>query len=365
MAPRTRAATAARRVRARTTTATTPTTRCSAVAVHGGGSTTRSHGGGGGGGGYHGGGGGAASSAGYSPGGGGAGGSNYIGGLTNVKSQQPGHRRYRQRLDQHRVGRTRRPKNQPPTPPSEVQLNGVDGQRRDAHQDHRPRHTSPRSSTTRTTATRSGWWSAGRPAEVFANYKQNCLRRREAVHEAREASQSPRSPGSPRTPGTGCGSTARTTTVCISTNYSGFSFWTNQVFASRPPDPERRTVRGHHPVRRLRHLRLAVQRPRPGRQAVRVPAAVPDHRHLLVTAPSDWTILDKPNTADNLAPVAGPPSASRNQWVFDPGTFKGNQFYEWQVRTKDLQGLWSEWSLTSKFFSASTTSPPICPQSTR
>ena len=74
-----------------------------------------------------------------------------------------------------------------------------------------------------------------------------------------------------------------------------------------------------------------------------------------------WTTVTAyPGTGTNLAPkVAGPPSSSHNEWVFNPGTFSGNSFYEWQVRTRDGQGLWGAWSSLFSFFSSSTNTPPI------
>jgi hypothetical protein len=70
-------------------------------------------------------------------------------------------------------------------------------------------------------------------------------------------------------------------------------------------------------------------------------------------------VIDKPDTADNTAPGAGPPAHSRNQWVFDPQTFKGNTFYDWQVRTRDLAGLLSDWAMIVRFYAASVSTPPV------
>ena len=62
------------------------------------------------------------------------------------------------------------------------------------------------------------------------------------------------------------------------------------------------------------------------------------------SAAGAWTVVTK-EVGQNLPPVVkGPPSSSHNEWMFDPGTFKGNTFYEWQVRTRDGQKLWGAWS---------------------
>ena len=321
----------------------------------GGASTSHSHGGGGGGGGYHGGGGGPASSAGYAPGGGGAGGCNYTGGLTNIKTNSQG----TGGTDNGSINFSwvaPEPKNQPPTPPSQVQLNGVavvdlmhtkithsanvSGQVND-----------PDNNDTVRLLVR---WSA---QESFANYQT-------AVSDGAK-------PYTER----GKRATAQITGLnqntrywvrvydqdnhgLLSSNYTGFSFYTNEV---APPD--HLTLNGGGSgvtIQSVDSATFAWQFNDPD-EADRQAGFQLQYRTTASSssAPGAWNLLDKPNTADNLSPSSGPPSSSRNQWVFDPGTFKGNQPYEWQVRTKDLQGLWSEWSLVSKFFSASTTSPPV------
>lgn len=329
---------------------------------HGGGSTSRSHGGGGGGGGYRGGGGGTASSAGYAPGGGGAGGSNYVGGLTNVNANGQG------------TGGTGNgsvsitwvtpaPKNQPPNPPSQVQLSGVDVtdvmHTRITGSPHVSAIVSDPDPAPKDTVRIVVRYST---QESFANYKtvQSPL-----VKQANSSAKPPEDGKAVAQMGDLAQNTRYWVRVyaqdehdLLSVNYSGFSFWTNEVSA-----PDTLTLNGGGSGITIQSVDSATfawnfndpdQGDRQSGFQLRYRTTASSS-----TPAGAWNVLDKPNTADNLSPVAGPPAQTRNQWVFDPGTFKGNQFYEWQVRTKDLQGLWSEWSLTSKFFSASTTSPPI------
>jgi hypothetical protein len=81
-------------------------------------------GGGGGGGGYFAGGGGQAGVVGQSPAGGGGGGSNYVGGLTSFTTPQGGGSTGHGRVELSWV--TPAPANQPPSPPTEVKVNGED-----------------------------------------------------------------------------------------------------------------------------------------------------------------------------------------------------------------------------------------------
>lgn len=73
-----------------------------------------------------------------------------------------------------------------------------------------------------------------------------------------------------------------------------------------------------------------------------------------------WTTVTQyPGTNANHPPASnGPPSYTHNEWVFNPGTFLGNTFYEWQVATRDGQSLWGAWSALFSFYSQSTSTPP-------
>ena len=56
---------------------------------------------------------------------------------------------------------------------------------------------------------------------------------------------------------------------------------------------------------------------------------------------------------------------SFEQWTVDAGTFKGNSFYEWQVKTRDQQDRWGEWSLARSFYITGDTTPPLLLQPIR
>ena len=331
-------------------------------AGHGGGSTARSHGGGGGGGGFHAGGGGCASSAGYSPGGGGGGGSNYIGGLTNVKANEQG----TGGVDNGSVTITwvAPHVNQPPNPPGDVRLNGDPV----ADEMHTKITGAPQVSAI---------VSDPDPApkdkvrivvrfsrhEDFTPYNQV---QSPLVKQADSTAKPPEDGKAVADMWDLDQNTRYWVRVYAqdehdrySVNYSGFSFWTNTTAT-----PDHMTVNGGGSgvtIQTVDSATFAWQFNDPDKADAQTGFQI---RYRTVasstTAPSGWTVVDKPNQADNNNPVQGPPSSSRNQWVFDPGAFKGNQYYEWQVRTKDSRGQWSEWSSgTFKFFAASTTTPPI------
>ena len=332
---------------------------------HGGTSATRSHGGGGGGGGYHAGGGGTASSAGYAPGGGGGGGSNFIGGLTNVKANSQG----TGGVDDGSITITwvtPPSANQPPGTPSSVKLNG--------------QATSDEMHTKITGApTVSAIVNDPDPAprdmvrivvrysiqSNFANYKhvQSPL-----VHQPADPSHKPDPitakaevdlPDLDQNTRYWVRVYAQDEHGLLSVGYNGFSFWTN---TTSPPD--HLTVNGGGTgvtVETVDSVTFAWQFNDPDKGDLQSGFTI---RYRTVatstTAPSEWKSVERDNVADNNSPVQGPPATSRNQWVFDPGTFKGNQYYEWQVRTKDSQGQWSDYSIgTFKFFAASTTTPPV------
>lgn len=48
-----------------------------------------------------------------------------------------------------------------------------------------------------------------------------------------------------------------------------------------------------------------------------------------------------------------------SEYTADAGDFKGHTFYEWQVRTRDEQGAWGDFSLPMSFYVAASTQPPL------
>lgn len=61
--------------------------------------------------------------------------------------------------------------------------------------------------------------------------------------------------------------------------------------------------------------------------------------------PGNWQLIDRPNQSAQKRLMKG-------------NTFKGNTFYEWQVRVKDQQDLWGNWSLVQSFFTSAVSTPP-------
>lgn len=313
------------------------------------------HGGGGGGAGYHGGGGGQASAPGYAPGGGGAGGSNYDGGLTSVSVNSQG----TGGLGNGRVELTwvaPVPHNQPPTAPSQVKLNGEDATDGMATRIKGSPTVSavvndPDNTDTIRLVVR---WST---SSNMANYKQVVSDTSKPYTEGGKRDEVRIGPLTQNTR-YWVRVYGQDNHGLLSVNYTSFNFWTNQTAL-----PDSLRVNGGNAgitINTIDSATFSWDFNDPDAGDLQQGFKLQYRRTATATTPvGAWTLVDKPNTADNTSPVTGPPARSRNQWVFNPNTFKGNTFYEWQVRTRDLQGLWSGWSGMFRFFAASTSSPPI------
>lgn len=317
--------------------------------------TVVSHGGGGGGGGYKGGGGGQASAVGYAPGGGGAGGSSYTGGLTGAANTQGGGGTGNGGVTITWV--TPPPGNIPPVVPTAVKVNNVDatsGMLTKATTKVRITATifdpdkqkvrllvrySTKSTFSPKTDKFSGWttWAAtGRAVNVdLTGLSQN------THYYVRLYAQDSKG--------------------MYSTGYNSIDFWTNK--APLPPTDQR--INGLSEGMTLPVLSSGTfgWTHNDEDYADYQSGFQIQYRTSATSAKpaGAWTTITQyPGTLTNLAPkVAGPPSSSHNEWVFNPGTFKGNTFYEWQVRTRDGQGLWGTFSTLFTFYSSSTTTPPI------
>ena len=312
------------------------------------------YGGGGGGGGFHSGGGGQASTQGYAPGGGGGGGSSYTGGLTGATNTQGGGGAGNGSVSISWV--TPPPGNIPPTVPSGPKVNNVDAQ--------------AGMLTKATTKVRI-------TANVFDPDKQKV---RMLVRWSTSSNFSSKKDGfsawvtwdkEGKTATYDIAGLAQNTHYYVrlyaqdakgmySTGYNSIDFWTNK--APLPPTDQR--INGQSEGMMLPVLSSAVfgwthndsdyADYQSGFQIAYRTSATSS------VAASSWTYVTQyPNTLTNLAPkVAGPPSSSHNEWVFNPGTFKGNAFYEWMVKTRDGSSLWGAWSTLFTFYSESTSTPP-------
>jgi hypothetical protein len=311
-------------------------------------------GGGGGGGGFHPGGGGQAAADGYAPGGGGGGGSDYWLGLTGASSVQGGGGAGNGSVSITWV--TPPPGNLPPTVPTAVKVNNVDatgGMLTKATTSVKisanifdPDKNSVRMLVRWSTASNfssyksgfSGWvtWHAdGRVATfTMTGLAQN------THYYVRLYTQDPKG--------------------LYSTTYNSVDFWTNK--APLPPTDLRINTQSEGMMLPVLSSATFGWTHNDEDYADYQSGFQIGYRTMATAsvAAGPWTYVTAyPGTGVNLNPkVAGPPSSSHNEWVFDPGTFKGNQFYEWMVKTRDGQGLWGAWSAPFSFYSESTSTPP-------
>lgn len=311
------------------------------------------HGGGGGGGGLRGGGGGAASATGQAPGGGGGGGSSYTSGLTGAANTQGGGGTGDGGVSITYVKPA--PANQPPVIPRDVKLNGV--------------------------AVSNGMLTkAGSSVKITANLidtdKQNV---RMLVRWSTNSNfTSYKQVYSPWVSYDKKGKVATVTLTGLSLNtlyyvrvyaidyrnlysvsYSGFSFYTDRA----PTSPIDLTVNNGGSGITLPSTSSATfawthtdPDPADYQSAFQI-----QYRKAATstTAAGAWQVVTQ-TAAQNGSAVPGPPSLSRNSWVFNPQTFTGNYFWEWQVRTRDVaRSQWGAWSLLFRFRSSSTNSPPV------
>jgi hypothetical protein len=315
-------------------------------------SSLKSHGGGGGGGGYHPGGGGQASSVGYAPGGGGAGGSNFVGGLTGAASTQGnGGTGNGEAIV---TWSTPAPANLPPTPPSSVKINGVDA-----------------NTTVLTKATSSVHVSA--VVNDPDKGEQVRLLVRVSVGSSFAHYRDFKSGLVPK------GKTATVTVTGLSlnthyyarlysqdqhnlysTSYNQIDFWSDQA----PAQPDGLTINTQGAGMTLPTLSSATfhwnhNDPDPADYAIGFNLRYRTAASSTVAAGS-WSTVSHPSGWPQIAPkVAGPPSASAAEYVFNPSTFPGNRFHEWQVQTRDTEGQWGAWSDLFSFYVSSVSTPPI------
>jgi hypothetical protein len=302
-----------------------------------GGSATgaNSYGGGGGGGGYRSGGGGQSGLLDTAPGGGGAGGSNYSGDLINATNS-----RGEGALGNGSVTFSwvePPPANQPPSPPTQVKIVGIDATAEMATRSMgqvsiTARVSDPEGKRTRLVArlstsrdftvgvhtlVGSSVASGQRSTVTFTGLARNTL------YYGRLYSRDDR------------GHT--------STNYAAISFWTNR-------NPEAPTLIS----------------PADGTTISSVSSVTFDWQHndLDEGSPTQrgWQLRWRhARTALSAAGAWTTVAASDavTSHVLPSGTFTPNRNYEWQVRTQDPQGLWGEWAVPQTFFISGTTLSPL------
>lgn len=307
------------------------------------------HGGGGGGGGYRAGGGGVAALIGATPGGGGGGGSSYTGGLfTGVSATQGGGPTGDGSIVVSWVGPP--PANQPPSAPSDVKINGkpessgmgtkstgrvtvsailrdptsttvapthTGGPSTQKHQDARMllRYSSSRSFT-RTSEIRSDLVGYGDRAEVVLTglaVNTHYYGRIHAVDKQGAVSQTYNSIDfwTNRNPDAPTLQAPSDNGILLSTDATTFDW------AHHDPDPDDGQSA----------FEIRWRRTRDGS-----------------TQNSPWTTVRQVTSFDN--------------YVTNPGRFKGGDYYEWTVRTRDQQNAWGDWAIPRSFYAQDVTSPP-------
>ena len=288
-------------------------------------------GGGGGGGGYHPGGGGQAGVKDLSAAGGGGGGSNYREGLSSFSSTQ----------GSGALGNgaaviewtTPRPANQPPTPPTNVKLNDKDY----TGDEHVTKSTGALKITAQVDDPVSGQtvrlvviYSADRDfssstktviGNLVGQTKRSTVNltglRQDTRYFARLYTRDSRG--------------------LQSVNFTSVNFWTNRA----PLEPVLQFPSENQTVSELDSVPFQWQFTDPDVGA--------DETAVQGAFVLQWRI------AGSIATPAGPWTVVAyttrfEQYVADPGTFKGNVVYEWQVRTSDPQGLQGPFTVASSFF---------------
>lgn len=293
------------------------------------GSLAASHGGGGGGGGWHAGGGGAGSVIGEAPGGGGGGGSNYIGGMFGAQSFRgtggTGHGTITFTWDT----------TNPPIPPDNITINGEplgDETPTKATNSVVVRGTPDDPDSVR--GVRMLIWMSKDPS--FVNHRTF-----KGTYDEPEARD--KATLTPLEQDTLYYLRFYTQDINgnVSSNYKARSFWTNR----RPEQPTLVSPAENAQVQTILNTTFQWHHndadPDDPQQAWHL-------RYRVMATPladaGEWQYREG--------------TGSTETWVIDAGTFKGNSFYEWGVKTQDQQDRWSEWSFSRSFFVLSDTTPP-------
>jgi hypothetical protein len=292
------------------------------------------HGGGGGGGGYRSGGGGAAAFIGATPGGGGGGGSSFTGGLyTGVSASQGGASTGDGSVLVSWVGPP--PANQPPSAPSDAKIDG--------------KADSPglgTKSTGRVTVSAVLHDQGGKDARLLVRYSPH----KGFSHGSQKTSDL-----------VGYGKRASVVLTGLSTNthyygrlyavdrqgkvsgnYNAIDFWTNR----NPNAPTLQSPSDNGVILSTDAITFnwAHNDPDPndGQSAFEIRWR---RARDSTSRVGDWETVRQVTSFDN--------------WVTNPGQFKGGVYYEWTVRTRDQQNAWGNWAIPRSFFARDVTFPPL------
>lgn len=292
-------------------------------------------GGGGGGGGFRSGGGGQAGVGTQAPGGGGGGGSNYTGGLVGYSSGQA-----RGNSSNGSAALTwvdPAPANQPPSPPTEVLVNG------NAPVDELATYSTGIVSIT----AKVDDPNAGQTVRIVVQFSPTndfsknvqtvtsaavAQTKRTGVY-LRGLSQNTRYWARIRT---------RDSAGLLSTNYTSVNFWTNRF----PTEPILVAPADNTMISELSSVTFEWTH------------QDPDETSSQRAYELRWRQAATPSTLAGAWTTVGF-TTYFNKYVADPGTFAPNMFHEWEVRTSDPQGTWGPWSTTSSFYISGTSTSPV------
>lgn len=305
------------------------------------------HGGGGGGGGYRSGGGGNASAPGYAPGGGGGGGSNFVGGMTSTTNTRGGGAAAGNNGTITITWTTPPPGNQPPSTPTNAKVNNVAESDGMATKDigtisikaliDDPDAGDKVRLVVRmaTKGSVSGRFTTLSNFGTYVDYNSGAYQTQNTVATVQL-------PGLVRNTRYYLRLYTRDEHGKISNSYNTINFWTNRTpnppTLVSPPDNVSISVLSSV-MFDWTHSDPDPSDSQTGFQLEYRTAATA----LLPAGP--WVRVDKPNETDG-------------NWTLGAGTFQGNTFYEWRVRTKDELNQWGVWATPFSFFSSSTSSPP-------
>jgi hypothetical protein len=312
----------------------------------GGGGYEHVYGGGGGGGGYFSGGGGqAGGELLQTPGGGGAGGSNFVEAVVGATSMRgegsTGHGSVVLSWDNPGDG------NQPPTPPTEVKHGDVDIAGDDYQslvverlpitaKVNNPERNQPVRMVAQYTHDQTFRTGVKR---VISTYKDPGKRASVALTGLTQNTRYyVRLYGEDR-PG------------LISRNYTTFNFWTNRF----PTEPEISSPGENAKVSELSSVVFQWTHQDPDENSTQSAFRLRWRRKALPGQHAgDWVwAMRNGHSATQVDVVVWD-----NLWTEDPGTFKANTWYEFQVATRDQQGAWGVYSIPRSFFIEGETAPP-------
>lgn len=298
--------------------------------------STFHHGGGGGGGGYRSGGGGQASSATFTPGGGGGGGSNYTGGMTGPTSVRGGGGTGNGSVVVTWVSPP--PANQPPSPPSSVEINGqpeTDGMMTKATTQETVSAIidDPNASDrVRLLVRRSTSSSFATFTDTYSTYGAQAQRRTVTLKNLKVNTRYYLRLYTQDDNGR------------FSTSYNSANFWTNRKPTAELQCPENATQFANS-LSMTFGWNFVDPDPSTTQKAWEL--------RWRAVGSSTWTIKSGTGGSNCI----GTGCTGDFCYTTNPFTFRSNQFYVWSVRVKD-EAQWSDWTPVQTFYATGLSTAP-------